>query len=133
MTREEIEKYLRMLGDELLKRQLTGEIIIVGGAFMLLALQNRETTRDIDAYFVTEPAAIRDAARVVADREGLASDWLNDGVKGFFYTGTAHKVISSTIGGALRRQSGRVWWRCRPPMAGVSASYGAGQPSVPPW
>jgi len=86
MTREEIEKYLRMLGEELLKRQLTGEIVIVGGAYMLLVIQNRETTKDVDAYLAVEPQAIREAVRVVADREGLPSDWLNDGVKGFFYT-----------------------------------------------
>ncbi|HLZ21902.1 MAG TPA: DUF6036 family nucleotidyltransferase [Ktedonobacterales bacterium] len=85
MTRQEIERYLRLLGQELEKRQLTGEIIIAGGAFMLLAIQNRETTKDIDAYFTAEPQAIREAAQVIAAREGLPSDWLNDGIKGFFY------------------------------------------------
>ncbi|HEX6123411.1 MAG TPA: DUF6036 family nucleotidyltransferase [Ktedonobacterales bacterium] len=78
-------KYLELLGQELERQQLTGEIVIAGGAFMLLAIQNRETTKDIDAYFATEPQAIREAAKIIAAREGLPEDWLNDGVKGFFY------------------------------------------------
>ncbi len=86
MNKQDIEKYLRMLGQELLQRHLTGEILLAGGAVMLLVVQNREVTKDIDAYFKPEQAdIIREAARVVADREGLAYDWINDGVKGFFY------------------------------------------------
>jgi predicted nucleotidyltransferase len=87
VNKEDIEKYLRMLGHELQQRQVTGEILLAGGAVMLLVVQNREVTKDIDAYFLPEQAEIiREAARVIADREGLAYDWLNDGVKGFFYT-----------------------------------------------
>jgi hypothetical protein len=36
MTRDEIMNYLKLLGQELERQQLTGEIIIAGGAFMLL-------------------------------------------------------------------------------------------------
>ena len=87
MNKQEIEKYLRMLGQELLKRQVTGEILLVGGAVMLLKVQNREVTKDIDAYFNPMQAdVIREAAQVIANREGLTPDWINDGVKGFFYT-----------------------------------------------
>src|SRR5437588_11686788 len=75
-----------MLGQELLKQQITGEILLVGGAVMLLKVQNREVTKDIDAYFKPEQAdRIREAAKAIADREGLPYDWINDGVKGFFY------------------------------------------------
>ena len=76
-----------MLGQELLKHQVTGEILLVGGAVMLLKVQNREVTKDIDAYFNPMQAnVIREAAQVIANREGLTPDWINDGVKGFFYT-----------------------------------------------
>ncbi len=47
MDKQEIEKYLRMLGEELQKRQVTGEILLAGGAVMLLTIQNREVTKDI--------------------------------------------------------------------------------------
>ena len=76
---------LELLGRELERRGVTGEIVIAGGAFMLLVIRNRDTTKDIDAYFATEPQVIREAAAVVAAREGLTPDWLNDSVKGFFY------------------------------------------------
>lgn len=87
MNREDIEKYLWMLGQELQKKQVIGEILLVGGAVMLLEVGNREVTKDIDAYFEPKYSSIiREAAMVVASREGLPGDWLNDGVKGFFYS-----------------------------------------------
>jgi hypothetical protein len=82
---DDIVRNLELLGQELEQRGVTGEILIAGGAFMLLVIKNRDTTKDIDAYFATEPQAIREAAQVVAEREGLAPDWLNDGVTGFFH------------------------------------------------
>jgi hypothetical protein len=86
VNKEDIEKYLRMLGQELQQHNITGEILLAGGSVMLLKVQNREVTKDIDAYFNPGQAnAIREAARVIADREGLPQDWINDGVKGFFY------------------------------------------------
>jgi hypothetical protein len=86
VNKQDIEKYLRMLGQELQQRNITGEILLAGGAVMLLKVQNREVTKDIDAYFNPGQAnVIREAARIIADREGLPHDWINDGVKGFFY------------------------------------------------
>lgn len=82
----EIEQYLRLLGEELQRRGVTGEIVIAGGAMMLLVIRNRPTTKDIDAYFATNAQVIRDAARVIARRNNLPDDWLNDGFKGFIYT-----------------------------------------------
>lgn len=87
MDRETIERCLREVGIELAHKGLTGEILIVGGAFMTLVLRSREATRDVDAYL--DPAAapaIREAVRLVAARNGLPPDWLNDAVKGFFAT-----------------------------------------------
>ena len=85
MSPEDIVRNLELLGRELEQLGVTGEIINADGAFMLLAIRNRDTTKDIDAYFVTESQVIREAAAVVAAREGLTPDWLNDSVKGFFY------------------------------------------------
>lgn len=85
MSPEDIVRDLELLGRELEQRGVTGEIINADGAFMLLVIRNRDTTKDIDAYFATEPQVIREAAEVVAAREGLTPDWLNDSVKGFFY------------------------------------------------
>jgi hypothetical protein len=86
MNAADIQRYFKSLADELLSRQVTGEIVIAGGAVMLLVIRNRQTTKDVDAYFATNPQEIRDAARVVAQNENLPDDWINDGLKGFFYT-----------------------------------------------
>ncbi len=59
MNKQDIEKYLRMLGQELQQRNITGEILLAGGAVMLLKVQNREVTKDIDAYFNPGQADVR--------------------------------------------------------------------------
>lgn len=86
MHRDEIERHLRQVGRYLDEQGLTGEILIVGGAYMTLVLRQREATRDVDAYFAANAAAIREAAARVAQEQGLPTDWLNDAVKGFLYT-----------------------------------------------
>jgi predicted nucleotidyltransferase len=86
MNTQEMRRYLRLLGEELARNGVTGEIVLAGGAVMLLAIGSRDITRDIDAYFAVGTQQIREAARIIAERERLPPDWINDGVKGFFYT-----------------------------------------------
>src|SRR5579885_3330944 len=86
MDKREIEKYLKMLGQELATEQRTGKILLVGGAVMVLIVGNRVSTRDIDASFENEAAAIREAVLHIARQEELPPDWLNDGAKGFLYS-----------------------------------------------
>src|SRR5438105_1971733 len=83
MRSEEIAQHLRQVGQYLHADGLTGEIMIVGGAYMTLVLRQREATKDVDAYFGTHAQAIRAAAARVAREQGLPVDWLNDAVKGF--------------------------------------------------
>ena len=85
MHRDEIERYLREVGLLLDGEGLTGEILVLGGAYMTLVLQQREATRDVNAYFASNAAAIRGAAQQVARNHGLPEDWLNDAVKGFLF------------------------------------------------
>jgi hypothetical protein len=71
-----------MVGEELLTKKCKGKILLLGGAVMILVVGNRNSTRDIDASFEDNPSALREAASHIADREGLPSNWLNDGAKG---------------------------------------------------
>jgi hypothetical protein len=51
MNTQEIQKYLGMLGDELSQRQVTGEIVLVGGAVMLLSQLTPRTQLLIQSMF----------------------------------------------------------------------------------
>jgi hypothetical protein len=86
MNAAEMQRYLCLLGEELSRRGVTGEIVLVGGAVMLLVIGSRDVTRDIDAYFAVGTEQIREAAQFIAEQESLPLDWINDGVKRFFYT-----------------------------------------------
>jgi hypothetical protein len=82
MSRPRILRALKGLAEEMEGRGVRGEVFIVGGAAMALAYSSRRSTRDVDAIF--EPkAVIYEAARSVAEQQGLPDDWLNDAVKGF--------------------------------------------------
>ncbi|PSR21972.1 MAG: hypothetical protein C7B45_08770 [Sulfobacillus acidophilus] len=85
MNVEEMRHALEMLGHRLSQEGLRGDIVIAGGAWMALVLGSRGVTKDIDAYLSPPTEPIRRAASAVAKELGLPADWLNDGIKGFFY------------------------------------------------
>ena len=66
------KEYRRIAG-----RKAKAEIVLVGGAAIVSSFAFRETTMDIDAYFLAD-RDLKTAIAHVADSEGLPSDWLND-------------------------------------------------------
>jgi len=82
LTSARIDELFRALDAELRGSDVVGEVYVVGGAVLCLALQARPATRDVDAYF--QPAqAVRQAAARVAAEHDVPEGWLNDAVKGF--------------------------------------------------
>jgi hypothetical protein len=81
---DDIRRALQALSEELARRDQRAEIVIVGGAALVLMFEARNSTKDVDAFFVRpEASVVRDAAEAVASRLDLPDDWLNDGAKGY--------------------------------------------------
>lgn len=85
LTKADIRRLLELLNAELADQNTIGELYIVGGAVMCIALDARDATIDVDAVF--RPArVVREAAARVAAAASISDRWLNDAVKGFLGT-----------------------------------------------
>ena len=81
----DIRKAFEVLSEELARDGQRAEIVVAGGAALVLLFGARQSTKDVDAFFVRpEAAVVRTLAERVAHRLGLPIDWLNDGAKGYF-------------------------------------------------
>ena len=65
------------------------EISVYGGSALVLTLDSRVATRDVDAVFESDRDFVRKAAQTVAEELDLNPSWLNDGVKGFLSSSDA--------------------------------------------
>ncbi len=83
MTADEITKYLTELNDELRLMHIKGEVSLYGGAVMCLVYDARAATKDVDAIF-KPTSEIRRAVKIIAQRNNLPEDWMNDAVKGYW-------------------------------------------------
>lgn len=94
LSAEDIRQAFAALGEELQTRGAHAELVIVGGAALVLLFRARESTKDVDAYFVRpEASVVREAAEVAAERLALPRDWLNDGAKGYLMGITTGEVL----------------------------------------
>lgn len=83
IQKDMIDMYLKELAKEFKRitgRKTSAEIIIVGGGSVLLNYDFRMNSVDVDA-FNTYDSAIKDAAKLVADKYNLSQQWLNDDFK----------------------------------------------------
>ena len=94
LTREGILRALSALSDTLGREGVTGEVCLFGGTVMVLAFNARLSTKHLDAIF-HPTQSIRDAARRIAEEQGLPADWLNDGVKG--YLSSRHDTTAGNL------------------------------------
>ena len=108
LTSADIDRLLEKINARLSERGEHGTILLAGGAVMATVFQSRNATLDIDAIFAPA-SAIRDIAKEISEDEGLETDWINDGVKGFIDTNKMGSVPYKEFShlSARRRQSAR--------------------------
>ncbi|GAB3811158.1 hypothetical protein GCM10028820_01910 [Tessaracoccus terricola] len=83
LNREDLLILLTETGEILQRQGVEASIYVVDGAAMALEYQSRRITRDVDAQIRAEHAGFREAAAVVAERHGLARDWVNTAASAF--------------------------------------------------
>jgi len=93
----DIKRALEALAHELRQTNTNAELVIVGGAALVLLFNARESTKDVDAFFVRPDAAtVRAAAEHVAENLNLPDDWLNDSAKGYLVGLTKGDLLYSS-------------------------------------
>lgn len=78
-TKHNIDEYLKKLAKRFRKlngTRVPAEIILVGGASVLINYGFREKSNDIDAI-IQASSAIKDAINQIRDEENLPQDWIN--------------------------------------------------------
>ena len=78
-TKEVIDRYLNILAKEYRKRNRKSnrvELILVGGASVLVNYGFRDMTTDIDAIILAD-SVMKESIYAVAEKEGLPDGWLN--------------------------------------------------------
>lgn len=78
-TKDNVDRYLKELAKEFRKRngnKVPAELILIGGAAVLINYGFREMTYDMDAIIMSS-SVMKDAINAVGDRLGLPYGWLN--------------------------------------------------------
>lgn len=79
-NRDNLDSYLRELAKEFRKingKKMPAEIILVGGASVLINYGFRDMTNDMDAI-IQASSSMKEAINRVADRMNLPNGWIND-------------------------------------------------------
>ncbi len=85
LARDEIVNGLERLGQLAEEDGVKVELVVIGGAAMVLAYGARLSTRDVDVVILAprEATIVRQLARRVANERNWPEDWLNDAAKGY--------------------------------------------------
>lgn len=92
LSKSDIKRLLGKLDDKLADRGQKCEILVLGGAALILEWNIRDLTQDVDALF-SDGELVRSLREEIAREEGLSDEWLNDGVKGYVDTEPEDKKI----------------------------------------
>ncbi len=74
------------------------EIAIYGGCAVMMTLNDRLPTKDVDAVFERDKDFVRRIASDIARDFGWDENWLNDGVKGYLSAAESDPAATLLIG-----------------------------------
>lgn len=77
LGRAELRRAFELMSRLLAERRLVCQVYVFGGSAMVLAFDERESTRDVDSRY-TSTSAVDAVAAEVARRLGLPRSWLNE-------------------------------------------------------
>jgi len=83
ISKERLDEYLAVLArqfSKLYKKKAEAEIILIGGASVIVNYDFRDSSTDADALIYAD-ASMREAIGYVRDMFGLQNDWLNEDFK----------------------------------------------------
>lgn len=83
LDRIALESAFAEIGARALAARRVVEIAVYGGAALVLTLEGRVATQDLDAVIANDAAWLRANVADIARQRGWAEDWLNDGVKAY--------------------------------------------------
>jgi len=100
LTKPQIVKLLTRLGELAGQKGYQVELLLMGGAVMVLKYEARLSTRDLDAVILSPSAVqnVRALIKQIASEQGLPEDWLNDAAKGYLMTTSEGEIIFSAPG-----------------------------------
>lgn len=99
LTRDEVIDVLRQVGELLQEQGLEAHIYIVGGAAMAMVFDSRRTTRDVDAAIRSHHEEFDRAVKIVAERTGLAPDWVNSNASAFIPNHPDEEAVEMNLPG----------------------------------
>jgi predicted nucleotidyltransferase len=100
LDRGELIGALKRLGQLAALEGQSIELLIVGGAVMVMEFGSRLSTRDLDGIVTNniDRALVRSYVATVAQERGWPHDWLNDAAKGFIANAPDAVVMMSALG-----------------------------------
>jgi predicted nucleotidyltransferase len=104
LSKQEIIQALEHLGRLAQQQEHSIELLVMGGAAIVLLYNARPSTRDVDVFILSPRKAqiVRELARQVAQERDLPEDWLNDGAKGYLMGASQGAVVLSAPGIVVR-------------------------------
>lgn len=107
IARQELIEALEHLGRLAEAQGEKVELVLIGGALMVLAYETRPSTHDVDAVILAphETYIVRTFAKTVALERGWPEDWLNDAAKGYLVGLSPGPVIFTAPGIEVRSPS----------------------------